>query len=317
MVPPSDRPAIRVGRLVVAVIGLGVAVSLGGFFAIRAFYPTSQPSRSAVSIALVAPHPTGLTEAEILAQRADKLIIVRFEPNPRILVLDFPSLVAQGMAFNRMAAFIEKRGLSRDRVLNDQELAEALELDHSTVATYYYGHDYKAADVARFFATAQRQNLLLGAAEKELFAVLSREGLLADRANASVISIPRVGSDPFVDASGRASLLRHELSHGEYFTNPAYAEYVRQFWTDRMTADDRTAFGAFLSQQGYDPDNFDLMANETQAHLMHTTDSRYFNARACGIPLDRITRLREIFLAEMPVGWLRDAAMASRAILPD
>ena len=138
-------------------------------------------------------------------------------------------------------------------------------------------------------------------------------GVLAGDA---VISIPRQGSDPFVDASGRASLLRHELSHGEYFTNPAFADYVQHFWATEMTEADRAAFRGFLSRQGYDPANDDLMANETQAHLMNTTDRRYFNAAACGLPLERVKALRATFLAGMPAGWLRDSMLRSSAALP-
>ena len=304
-------------RLVLVAMTVLVVAGVGGFFAARTFAPSPSPTSIAHSPPSVAPLPVLRGEAEILAQPTDQLVAVRFEPNPQILVLDFPSLTAQGLAFNRLAAFIEKRGMPRDRVLDDVELTAALELDHSTVATYYYGHDYKAEDIARFYTTARGQNLILGAPEQELHLLLERAGMLVDGANAAVISIPRVGSDAFVDASGRASLLRHELSHGEYFTNPIYAGFVRQFWAEQMTAADRAAFRNFLSQQGYDPENDDLMANETQAHLMHTTDGRYFNARDCGIPLGRINVLREKFVAQMPHGWLRDVALASRTTLPE
>lgn len=304
----------RKGRYIIAAAVLLVAAGVVGMLAVGVLSPAAPPPTIPDRLAQ---SPPGRSETEILAQRADTLIVGRFGPNQQILVLDFPSLTAQGLAFNRMAAFIEKRGMPRDRVLTDQELADALLLDNSDVATYYYGHDYRAEDVRRFFATARKQNLALGRAEQELYAILDREGMLAVSANTTVISIPREGSDPFVDASGRASLLRHELSHGEYFTNPIYASFVRRFWSDEMTAADREDFRRFLSQQGYDGNSDDLMANETQAHLMHTTDGRYFNARDCGIPRDRIMALRAVFLAKMPPGWLRDAALASRASLPE
>ncbi len=231
-------------------------------------------------------------------------------------MLDFPNLTAQGQAFNRMAAFIEKRGQSHDHVLDDSELADAIRADNSTVETYYYGHDYRAADIRRFYATVDSQRLKLWQPELELRALLTREGFLAGDANKAVISIPRKGSDPFVDASGRESLLRHELSHGEYFTNPTFATYVHTFWSSRMTEADRSTFRGFLNRQGYDPENEDLMANETQAHLMNTTDKRYFNASACGLPVARLAELRAAFLAGMPQGWLRDAMTTMTPRLP-
>jgi hypothetical protein len=256
------------------------------------------------------------TESEIFIERSDKLIAVRFQPNPHILVLDFPNLRAQGLAFNRIAAFIEKQGLPRDRVLTMTEMADALQADNSTVETYYYGHDYKAADVQRFFLTAERQGMALERAEQDLHALLAREGFLVAGISEAVISLPREGSDPFVDASGRASILWHELSHGEYFTDPVYAAFVRRFWTSDMTEADRNAFRGFLSRQGYDAKNDDLMANETQAHLVYTTDARYFNASACGLPVARVEALRTAFISRMPPGWLHDAAAETRQKLP-
>lgn len=255
-------------------------------------------------------------EADILHEDVDKLTAAWFAPNPNILVLDFPNLTTQGQALNRMAAFIEKRGLSHDHVLDDGELADAINADNSTVETYYYGHDYKAADIRRFYATVVSQHLALSQPELELRVLLTREGFLAADANKAVISIPRQGSDPFVDASGRESLLRHELSHGEYFTNPTFAAYVHTFWSSRMTEADRATFRGFLTRQGYDPENEDLMANETQAHLMNTTDKRYFNASACGLPVARLAELRAEFLADMPQGWLRDAMTTMEPRLP-
>lgn len=248
------------------------------------------------------------SEADILAERPEALAAMWFADNPSILVLDFPTLTAQGRAFNRVAAFLEKLGLPRDRVLDDAEMAEAIKADKATVETYYYGHDYRAVDLARYYAAVDRQGLALGPEESALRALLDREGMLKQGANAAVISIPREGSDAFVDASGRASLLRHELSHGEYFTVPAYAAFVRRFWEQDMDEADRKAFLGFLTRQDYDPANEDLIINEMQAHLMHTTDIRYFNARDCGIAPERVAALRAAFLAKMPQGWLQRAA---------
>jgi hypothetical protein len=315
---PTKSPRIKIvaGAVLAGTIGVGV------FLFLRDHHPASIGGTDGASRPSQGTAPaTGPTaplrnEDQILAERADRLVAVRFSPNPRILVLDFPDLTAQGMAFNRIAAFVEKQGLSHDRVLTNRELADAISADNATVGTYYYGHDYKAADLQRFFATADRQGMVLERSEQDLRSLLGREGLLAGGVNAAVISIPREGSDPFVDASGRASLLRHELSHGEYYTNPAYADFVGRFWSTEITDADRNSFVGFLSRQGYDSKNEDLMVNETQAHLVFTTDARYFNASACGLPVARIEALRTAFVAHMPPGWLHDAAVASLGHLP-
>ena len=251
-----------------------------------------------------------------MAQQVAVPTAVLFSGNPSILVIDYPDLKLQGSAFNRMAAFIEKAGLPRDRVLNDAELSAAILGEGATPETYYYGHDYRISDVARFFAVADRQRMELAPEEERLRGFLTGLGKLNETATGAIISIPREGSDPFVDISGRISLLRHELSHGEFFTTPAYAEYCRRFWAEVMAEGDRAAFRHFLTRQGYDPTDEDLLINETQAHLMHTTDVRYFNAQESGLSKARIEALRSLFLTKMPTGWLQEATAAVIKKLP-
>ena len=96
------------------------------------------------------------TEHQILDHIAVGLTVFRFAANPRILVLDFASLHEQGLMLNRVAALVEKAGLPRDRVLTDAELTAAIAASGDTIDTYYYGHDYSAAALARFFALADR-----------------------------------------------------------------------------------------------------------------------------------------------------------------
>jgi hypothetical protein len=220
------------------------------------------------------------------------------------------------MALNRMAAFIEKAGLPRDRVLSDAELAAAIQAENATAETYYYGHDYRLADVARFYATADRQKMALVEEEERLRRIITGVGMMSETAEAGVISIPREGSDTFVDASGRQSLLRHELSHGEFFTVPAYAAFVRRFWSGNMTEQERAGFRDFLVHQGYDPKDEDLLINEMQAHLMHTTDKRYFSPNYVGLSRARADALRAQFVAGMPSGWLQDATRKTLPSLP-
>lgn len=316
-----NAPARTVNRKIAAGSALA-AVLVGGSVAFWIAHESkpvvvAPPAPATVAPAVsAAPALPRLSEAAILVEKVDRMTAAWFAPNPHILVLDFPDLVSQGEALNRVAAFVEKQGLPRDRVLDDQELAEAVKADNSTVGTYYYGHDYRSADLRRFYDTVDKQHLALTPPEMALRALLTQQGILAPGADKAIISIPREGSDPFVDLSGRQSLLRHELSHGEYFTDASYTAYVQKFWLTGMTDADRQTFIGFLTRQGYDPKNEDLMANETQAHLMNTTDARYFNSQACGLPVARLQELRIAFLAGMPAGWLRDAATAMEPHLP-
>ncbi len=304
------------GALAVVLVGGAVAFWIGHHTTPAVLVPPA-PLAPAAPVAQAVPVLPTLSEAAILQEKVDHLTASWFAPNPNILVLDFPDLVSQGEALNRVAAFVEKQGLPRDKVLNDQEMVDAVKEDNSTVGTYYYGHDYRSSDLRRFYDTVDKQHLALTPPELALRTVLTQQGILAADAKKAIISIPREGSDPFVDLSGRQSLLRHELSHGEYFTNPAFSAYVKTFWSTKMTDADREAFVGFLTRQGYDPKDDDLIANETQAHLMNTTDKRYFNAQACGLPIARLKELRAMFLAGMPAGWLKDAAAAMEPNLPD
>ncbi|MBV9758018.1 MAG: hypothetical protein JO047_13270 [Alphaproteobacteria bacterium] len=336
---PRRRPRLRpgawiaaAGLLLVGGIGIGIGLWLphpGPRVTPPAVVPMAPPSPAPAAPQAVAPAPAPpvaapqpafpirtANEAEILADTPDQITVFRFAPNPYVLVLDFPTLRQQGMMLNRMAAFMEKAGQPHDRLLTDAELDAAIRAAGETVESYYYGHDYKAADLARFFALADRDNVHLTAEEEQLRELLRQEGWLAPEPVGALISIPRTGTEKFMDEAARATILHHELSHGEYFTDADYAAFTRRFWRTVMTEDERKRFRAFLGSQGYDTGLEDLMMNEMQAYLMHTPDPRFFNARAVGIPQDRLDRLRMTFAAEMPHGWLRDETPAPSAARP-
>lgn len=255
------------------------------------------------------------SEAEIAAHDPERLTVFRFAPNPRILVLDFPDLAEQGRMLNRVAALIEKAGLPRDRVLPDAELDAAIRASGSDPATYYYGHDYSAAELVRFFALADRDKVTLTAEEERLRRLLHQEGW-TNGSPGALISIPRAGSDPLVDRAARATILHHELSHGEYFTSPAYAAYATAFWRTEMRPEDRAAFRRYLAGDGYDDSDEDLMINEGQAYLMHTRDPRFFNPAVLGLAPGRLAALQAAFLLGMPPGWLRDCTAPVSAAAP-
>ncbi|WP_282571882.1 hypothetical protein [Roseomonas acroporae] len=244
------------------------------------------------------PRPAGavplLGEAALRLHRAARPTLLRAEAEPRVFVLDFPDLESQGAALNRVAALVEKLGLPRDRVLTDAELAEAIARSGSTPATYYFGHDYRGTDLERFFALAARDGVALHPPElwvREALAAARRE---VPDGEVALISVPQTG--PAVDAPARESILRHEMSHGRFFTDPDYAGRVRRVWHERFTADDRALFRRFLAGEGYDPDDEELMLNEAQAYLLHTPDPRMFSAEALGVGAERVERLRRLML---------------------
>ena len=255
------------------------------------------------------------SEVAIQAESPAALTVLRFDYNPSIIVLDFPTLAEQGRMLNRLAALIEKAGVPHDRLLNDTELAAAILASGATADTYYYGHDYRAADVARFFAYAGRDHVLLNADEQHLGRIVARAASEPFGFGA-VISLPRADADNQVDIPSRIAILHHELSHGEYFTNATYAGFVRTIWSSVLTEPERAAFRAYLADEGYDPALEDLMTNEMQAYLMHTPDRRFFDPDKLGISAARLDQIRQSFVAGMPSCWLRDVTSATPGVLP-
>ena len=313
---PTDRPVIPAGggmppvfRLIA--LAFMIAIGVAGWFVMREPAPVpelyaggqiGQVPRIAVRLA---------DEAEILAYQAEATTVFRFAANRQVLVLDFASLREQGLMLNRAAALVEKTGLPRTRVLRDDELDAAIAAAGDTMDTYYFGHDYAVADLARFFSLADRDGITLRPQEEWLRGLLRQEGMLENAARGALISLPRVGAGADVDAGLRAAILRHELSHAEFFTNATYANYARQFWRDGLDEAGRSAFRRYLAEQKYDPALEDLMVNEMQAYLMHTSDPRLFSAASLGVPVEVMDRWQASFLLGMPNGWLRDVCVAS------
>jgi len=251
-------------------------------------------------------------EDGLLATPDDAVHLFRLRPAPTVAVLTFPSLTAQARALNRIGAFVEKAGAPHDRVLSDTEMASLIQQDRETAENFYYGHDYRMEDVHRFFAAAARQGLPLHPEEAALRAMLNREAA-AHPAPGALISLPPISAAEQIDPAARATILRHEISHGVYFTDAAYAAYTRHFWSSTLTEDQRAHFRTMLAIQGYDVTNEDLVGNETQAYLVHTPDPRYFSAAAVGMPNEDVARLRLAFVACMSPSWLRARTSGSSA----
>jgi hypothetical protein len=271
----------------------------------------SQPTASLPAVAPVQPTDTPflVTTANVEQIRRNDtsdLSVFRLAENPRIAVLDFASLAEQGRMLDRIAALTEKSGLPRDRIVDPQELSRAIQSEGGSDPWFYYGHDYSAAELARFFAMAAHTQVALTPEEERLRRLADQLGLLEADSQGALISIPRVGADSNVTSSARDTILSHELSHGEYFSNPTYARYVRQFWTVALTEKEREAFRAYLERQGYDRSNPEIMENETQAYLLFTADPRFFTPSQVGMSAERRADLKSVFLRDMPQGWLRE-----------
>lgn len=246
------------------------------------------------------------SEAAILGAHVERPTLFRFAQNPRILVLIIPTMRTQADMLNRVAALVEVRGFDRDRITDPTVFAQTIRARGAEPDTFYFGHDYRTADLQRFFSLADRDNMPLTIGEAALQKMLGTVLPHGRAPQEALITLPAPGAGP--DEAARAAILRHELSHGEYFTNVAYADYVRTFWRTGMTDVDRAAFTRFLARQDYDTANADLVMNETQAYLMHTADARFFSPSAVGLAPEQIAALRSFFARDMPDCWLRHVA---------
>jgi hypothetical protein len=244
-------------------------------------------------------------EATILGHVAEHLTFFRFAANPNVIVADFPSLHMQGEMLNRVASLIEKAGLPRHRVLTETQLDAAIRASGDTADTYYYGHDYRAGALAYFLTTAGHQELPLNAEEQRLRDLVRQLGWNATSAVGALISIAR--ADQSLTQSMRATMLHHELSHGEFFTDTDYAAYVRSFWLDAMSEEERGAMRHFLGSMDYDTGNEELMYNEMQAYMMFTYDPRFFLPSNVNMSPKRRAQLQSDFLGGMSDGWLKAA----------
>jgi hypothetical protein len=122
--------------------------------------------------------------------------------------------------------------------------------------------------------------------------------------NVVILSIPQVSREGatvnLVTELARRTILAHEISHAEYYTNSNYTNFARYFWFKVLSHLERDTFRKFLTRGGYNPDNEEMMINETQAYLMHTPDPRAFNAQTVGLTDKNIDDLREKFRQGFP-----------------
>jgi hypothetical protein len=202
----------------------------------------------------------------------DRPSLYRLAANTAVWVLLFPDAETQGRALNRVAALVEARGARHDRILSPAALAKLIARSGRTGASFVYGHDYRAADVARFFALAQRAATPLTTDEAAVGCRLRQAGFpLGPVPNPAALIAVAAGP-------ARLAALRHEVSHGEFFTNPRYRAYCIGFW-NRLSREQRAIFREQLAQLGYDPANDDLIINEMQAFLWEETSGAVIDLR--------------------------------------
>ncbi|MDX9783885.1 MAG: hypothetical protein RBT72_03930 [Spirochaetia bacterium] len=189
----------------------------------------------------------------------------RWDLLPSVIMFDFSSYDVQDAYLKRLAFFVEKKGFV-GRLATNQEIAPL----HG-----WNAHDYKAEDLARFFALAEKQGFPLNPEELGLRDFLLEQGLISKRAggygfaaDGAIISISRESPDYL-----RRSFLTHELSHGIFFADPRYRKFCIDLWK-RLGDEEQWFWKLYLGWMNYDTANSYLMANEMQAYLVQQAPRR-------------------------------------------
>lgn len=176
---------------------------------------------------------------------------------PRVLIFDTADYRVQDRFFKRLAFFVEKAGFT-----GSIPSWQALEGRHG-----YNAHDYRAADLARFFSTARAEGVELAAEEQTLKRILLDEGIIESRGSdfaagtGAVLSISRSSSPAL-----RELLITHELFHGVYFSLPSFQAACERAW--RSLSDvEKGIWREFLAMKGYNTDDPGLVVNEFQSFL--------------------------------------------------
>ncbi|TDP63540.1 hypothetical protein [Roseateles toxinivorans] len=295
------------GAALVLVLALAAWLARSAAPAADVEAPATPPAAAAAELPPAIPEAT--LEQLLAAPKSADWRIARLAGNTAVMVIEFPSLLAQGQAFNRAAALLEKTRGSRDRVLSDAELQALVAGAGDNVETFYQGHDYTGINIARFFTLAASQRVALNEQELRLRSLLLQEGVMREEGGAysafsrqAVIGFsavqadnPATKQDETIDPVRRESVLLHELSHGQFFTRADYQKACWTFWKEALSDAERRLFRDYLARNDYDPGNEELMVNETQALLMHTPDARAFSAVTLGVSEAQLASFRARF----------------------
>ena len=246
---------------------------------------------------------------DIMGNKSDQLIVWNLKSNPSVYVFDIPGLTTQGKTFNRVTYFTEQATFSSGypKVFSNEEMQEYFESVKRTQANFAFGHDTLISELVQFFNLADKDKVELYPEEIALRDFLINNNLMrswrgfyqAVQPNMVILSIPqqqdKKPDEPQVTDAARRAVFRHELSHGEYFTNEYYANYCRKYWNESLTDKQRKLFMDFLTAHNYNVNNADLMVNEMQAYLMFTSDANSFSAAKLGVTEAELEAMRKMF----------------------
>lgn len=248
----------------------------------------------------------------ILESHNSDLVVWRYADSPNLFIFDFPNLTQQGRTFNRATQLTEQFNEPYKRVLSLEESLKYMESVRRSQADFAFGHDILVSELVLFFNLAERDKLEFLPEETVLRDFAFEQGLMrvwrgfyqAIKPDAVILSIPQTQAkrenEPRITDLARRAIFTHEISHGEYYTNPYYTKYCQRFWNESLNKDQRELFKKFLSMYNYSINQEELMINEMQAYLMFTPDPASFSAKKLGTTDEDLEAMRELFRKGKP-----------------
>ncbi len=210
---------------------------------------------------------------------------------PRVLIFDTADYRVQDRFFKRLAFFVEKAGFA-----GSIPVWGALEGRHG-----YNAHDYRAADLARFFSTARAEGVELSAEEQTLKRILLDAGIIESTGSGfapgsgAVLSISRSSS-----AVLRELLITHECFHGMFFSLPSFQADCARAWQSLSDVEKRV-WREFLAMKDYNTDDPGLVVNEFQSYLFQQ-------------PREGVKAFQALTLGRLRARSSGDAALVSRLL---
>ncbi|MDR2478919.1 MAG: hypothetical protein LBD48_06365 [Treponema sp.] len=200
--------------------------------------------------------------------RISRYEVFRWDSFPSLLIFDTADYAVQDRMLKRLAFFAEKAGF-RGRLASDAEIAPL----HG-----WNAHDYRAADIARFFDAARRSKFPLSGEEKELEQILFDAGIIlltgdggVSGGSGGIISISRESEDYL-----RSRFMAHEGFHGIFFIDEDFRNFSRRRW-DMLPAQAKHFITSYFDFQHYDINDGYLMVNEFMAHILQQPVSQAGN----------------------------------------
>jgi hypothetical protein len=182
-----------------------------------------------------------------------------FNRFPDIIYLFSTSNAVQSLFLRRLAFFVEKRGFT-GRLAHDEEIQDLRD---------WGAHDYKGADLARFFQKAAEENFPLNSHELLLKEILLANGII--RQDGSAITAGKgalIGMSAEFSVDRLSYYLVHETIHGLCFTIPELQEAFASFYHSLSDIEKDYLKSAFDYREYNVLADEALLITETAAYLL-------------------------------------------------